>query len=138
VTLTGPGGTGKTRLALQVAANLLGEFQDGVYFVALAAISEASLVLSTIVQTLGLLETPERPLINSVKDYLRDRRFLLVLDNFEHVAEAAPLIANRRPPGELPEAQDPGHQPGSSASVRRTRLLRTAARAAGARHVTAY
>ena len=91
LTLTGPGGTGKTRVALQAAADLLDEFEDGVYFVALATITDPTLVASTVAQVLGVRESGDQPLIEGIKDYLKDKRLLLVLDNFEQVLEAAPL-----------------------------------------------
>jgi len=92
ITLTGPGGTGKTRLALQAAADLLEEFTDGVYLVALATITEPELVASTITRALGVKESREQSLMESLKNYLRDKRLLLVLDNFEQVLEGAPLV----------------------------------------------
>lgn len=93
LTLTGPGGTGKTRLSLQVAADLVGEFKDGVFFVDLAPISDPSLVASAIAQTLGIKEVGGTPLIESLKHYLREKQMLLVLDNFEQVIATAPLVA---------------------------------------------
>jgi predicted ATPase/class 3 adenylate cyclase len=93
LTLTGPGGTGKTRLALQVAADLLDAFHDGVWFVALAPIREHTLVLSAIAQALGVVESTGQTLEESLKAYLRSRQALLVLDNFEQVLDAGPLIA---------------------------------------------
>lgn len=94
VTLTGPGGTGKTRLGLQVAADLLEEFPGGVYFVELAPIDEPALVLSTIATTLGLSEAAgSQSPIDTLKTYLRDKQVLLVLDNFEQVIDAAPRIS---------------------------------------------
>ena len=93
VTLTGPGGTGKTRLALQVAAELLDDFADGVYFVNLAPISDPSLVATTIAQTLGVAEVASRPVEESLHAYLRAKQMLLLLDNFEQVLDAAPLVA---------------------------------------------
>ena len=93
VTLTGPGGVGKTRLALQVASELLDMFADGVYFLALAPISDPMLVASTIAQTLGIKEGSSQPLMERIKDYLRSKQLLLVVDNFEQVIDAAPLIA---------------------------------------------
>jgi predicted ATPase/class 3 adenylate cyclase len=93
VTLTGPGGTGKTRLAVQVAAELVGAFRDGVWFVNLAPISEPALVVATILQALGRRETHDRPLVDQLKDYLREKQLLLLLDNFEQVVSAGPLIA---------------------------------------------
>src|SRR3954447_23649520 len=69
VTLTGPGGTGKTRLGLKVAAELLDDFGDGVFFVALAPISDPALVTSTIAQTLGVIESGSRPLLDNLKSF---------------------------------------------------------------------
>jgi len=92
VTLTGPGGVGKTRLALQAAANVLGCFPDGVWFVDLAPISDSALVVATIAQTLGVREASQR-LREALADYLREKRLLLLLDNCEHVLAAAPELA---------------------------------------------
>ena len=94
LTLTGPGGTGKTRLALQVAEVVSDEFSDGVCFVALAPVSSADLVPSTIAQALVVREVGGRPLIEAVKEHLKDKHLLLVLDNFEQVVSAAPLVAD--------------------------------------------
>lgn len=93
LTLTGPGGTGKTRLGLHVAADLLDDFEDGIFFVPLAPISDPGLVGSTIAQTLGVRETEGRPVLDGLKDHLRDKHMLLVLDNFEQVVSAAPVVA---------------------------------------------
>jgi len=93
VTLTGPGGVGKTRLALQVATDLLDTFPDGVFFVALAPISDLNLVTFTIAQTLGIKEGSSQPLMERLKEHLRLKQLLLLLDNFEQVVDAAPLIA---------------------------------------------
>ena len=93
LTLTGPGGTGKTRLSIQVAAELLDRFADGVWFVNLAPISESDLVLPAIVQTLGMRETSDRSLLDQLKDYLQERQLLLLLDNVEQVVSASPLIS---------------------------------------------
>jgi predicted ATPase/class 3 adenylate cyclase len=92
VTLTGPGGVGKTRLALQVAAELLDMFPQGAYFVALAPISDLALVLTAIAQTLGVKDTGGQPLLEILKAYLHDKQILLLLDNFEQVGTAAPLV----------------------------------------------
>lgn len=93
VTLTGPGGSGKTRLALQVAAETLENFRAGVFFVPLAPITDPRLVASTIAQALGLAETTGRSIVDSLKDYLQSKSLLLLLDNFEQVILAAPLVA---------------------------------------------
>src|SRR5688572_13755648 len=92
LTLTGPGGIGKTRLALQAAADLLEDFPDGTYLMLLATLTEAELFLPAVAETLGVRETGEQPLDESLKDYLHERRLLLVLDNFEQVLEAAPTV----------------------------------------------
>jgi predicted ATPase/class 3 adenylate cyclase len=91
--LIGPGGTGKTRLGLQVASDMLDEFESGIYFVGLTPISVPALVASTIAQTLGLKEGSGQPMVESLKDFLRDKHLLLLLDNFEQVVDAAPLLA---------------------------------------------
>src|SRR6266508_3792601 len=93
VTLTGPGGIGKTRLSLQLAAELIDDFPDGVYFVDLAPIREPTLVISAMAQTLGIRETGGQPLVAQLKQFLGDKRLLLLLDNFEQVLDAAPLLA---------------------------------------------
>jgi predicted ATPase/class 3 adenylate cyclase len=92
LTLTGPGGIGKTRLGLQIAAELLDEFGDGVFFVALAPISDPALVASAIASPLGVVETGERPLKEGVETYLLDKELLLLMDNFEQVLDAGPLL----------------------------------------------
>jgi len=92
VTLTGPGGVGKTRLALRVAEQVAEDFPDGVWFVPLAPITDPALVAATIARTFGVREVGNRPILTGLAMFLRDRRVLLVLDNFEGVAEAAPLI----------------------------------------------
>ncbi len=93
VTLTGPGGTGKTRLSLQVAADALDMFQHGVWFVSLAPIGTPDLVAATIAQALGVREAGGRPILELLKSYLREKRTLLLLDNFEQIVDAAPLIS---------------------------------------------
>ncbi len=93
LTLTGPGGTGKTRLSVQAATVLLPVFADGVFFVSLAPVRHPDLVASTIAHTLGITETGTEPLPDTLAAFLRPKHILLVLDNFEHVLDAAPLIA---------------------------------------------
>jgi predicted ATPase/class 3 adenylate cyclase len=92
LTLTGPGGCGKTRLAIEAATHLLPAYSDGVFFVELAPITDPALVPSTIAVALGVREEPARPIQESLKDALRDRETLIVLDNFEQLLIAAPLI----------------------------------------------
>jgi predicted ATPase len=99
LTLTGPGGVGKTRLGLQVAAELLGkpsaqlDLTHGVYFVALAALGDSRLVLPTIAQALGVKEISGQPLFETLASSLHARQLLLLLDNFEQLLAAAPRVA---------------------------------------------
>jgi predicted ATPase/class 3 adenylate cyclase len=93
LTLTGPGGSGKTRLAVQVASEMIEEFRNGAFFVALASITDAKFVASAIAQPLGIKETAGRSMADSLQDYLRSKSLLLVLDNFEQVIAAASLVA---------------------------------------------
>jgi len=93
LTFTGPPGSGKTRLALEVAASLLNEFAHDVCFVDLAPISDPALVLSAMTHPFGVREAGAHGLLDSLKDYLWDKQALLVLDNFEQVLPAAPVIA---------------------------------------------
>jgi predicted ATPase/class 3 adenylate cyclase len=93
LTLTGTGGTGKTRLALQLAADVVDEFPDGVFFVSLAPVHDWELVAPTIARTLGLREQPGETVLETLDGYLGDKELLLVLDNFEQVLAAAPAVA---------------------------------------------
>jgi predicted ATPase/class 3 adenylate cyclase/Tfp pilus assembly protein PilF len=92
LTLTGPGGTGKTRLALEVASSLTTEYADGVWLVPLAPVSNARLVAPTIAESLNVRETAGETVLESLRAFLQTKRLLLVLDNFEQVVEAAPVI----------------------------------------------
>jgi predicted ATPase/DNA-binding CsgD family transcriptional regulator len=92
VTVTGPGGVGKTSLALQVAHKLRDAFHDGVFFISLAPISDPTLMIPTIAHLLGVTESPSRLLLNSLKDFLRDKQTLILLDNFEQIISVAPLL----------------------------------------------
>ncbi|HEY7909339.1 MAG TPA: tetratricopeptide repeat protein [Thermomicrobiales bacterium] len=94
VTLTGPGGVGKTRLALRVAAEQRSRFPDGVFFVSLAALRDPGLVLATIAHTLGLSDTSDVPPVARLIAHLGAKRLLLVLDNCEHLLAAAPLVSD--------------------------------------------
>src|SRR6266849_4408728 len=94
VTLTGTGGVGKTRLALQVATVLLDAIADSVCFISLAPISDPGLVIPTIAQALDLKESGAQPLPDLLKAYLKDKHLLLVLDNFEQVLPAAPHLTD--------------------------------------------
>jgi non-specific serine/threonine protein kinase len=92
VTLTGPGGTGKTRLCIALAGQVAAEYPDGVYFVPLAPIRDPGLVPSTIAQSIGLQDPRDRPLMEHLVSQLRTRHLLLVLDNFEHLLGGAPVV----------------------------------------------
>jgi predicted ATPase/DNA-binding SARP family transcriptional activator len=96
VTVTGPGGVGKTRLALQAGQAALPDFADGVWFVDLAPLSDPALVAPTIAAALGLVQSETRPAAETLATYLRDKHLLLLLDNFEQVLAAAPLVATLR------------------------------------------
>jgi predicted ATPase len=93
LTLTGPGVVGKTRLLIRVAADLVRDFPDGVCFVSLAPVRDPDLVVAAFAETLGLKEAGERPLLDRLENYLRYKRFLLLLDNFEHVERASPAVS---------------------------------------------
>ncbi len=93
LTLTGPGGVGKTRVGMQVAADLLEDFEDGVFFVDLANIRDGDALAAAIAQTLQVPPSEERPLTESLKAFLRERRILLLLDSFDQALAAAPLAA---------------------------------------------
>jgi predicted ATPase/class 3 adenylate cyclase/DNA-binding CsgD family transcriptional regulator len=93
LTITGPGGVGKTRLALALANEVADEFADGVVAVLLASVADPSLVVPTVARTLGLGEREDEP-VAALARLLRERQFLLVLDNFEHVLEASPFLVD--------------------------------------------
>jgi class 3 adenylate cyclase len=106
LTLTGAGGCGKTRLALQVAADLVEEYAEGVWLVELAPLSDPALVPQTVAATLGVREEPGRPLSATLTDYLRAKQVLLVLDNCEHLLAASAQLA-RHLAAELPQPPHP-------------------------------
>ena len=94
VTLTGPGGTGKSRLGIQIALELREHFRDGVFIVGLESILDAHFVIPAIAETLGIRATTGgQPIMGKLKEYLADKQILLFLDNFEHILSAAPQIA---------------------------------------------
>ncbi len=93
LTLSGMGGTGKTRLSLQVAADVLDQFADGVWLVEFATIDDATVVPETVASALDLRQEPERSLTATLTAYLRGRRLLLIFDNCEHVVEACARLA---------------------------------------------
>src|SRR5712691_11176993 len=94
LTLTGPGGSGKTRLGLHVAAELSDHFTGGISFVNLTPISDAELVVPTIAQTLGVKESPTRSIVEQLQAFLQEKLLLLVLDNFEQVVSAACILSD--------------------------------------------
>src|SRR5262249_55093257 len=93
LTLTGPGGCGKTRLARETATNLLDDYPDGVWWVDLAALSDPSLVPQAIATALGVREQSSRPLMEMLTDYFRGKQVLVLLDNCEHLVEACARLA---------------------------------------------
>jgi predicted ATPase/class 3 adenylate cyclase len=95
LTLIGPGGTGKTRLSLQVAADQLSDFKDGVWLVELAPLTDPAFIISTIADVLGMHEVPGVSLMNVVMDYLRAKQLLLILDNCEHLIEESAQLADQ-------------------------------------------
>jgi non-specific serine/threonine protein kinase len=92
VVLTGAGGSGKTRLALQVATEIVGNFPDGAWFVDLSPLSDPELVPNALATTLGVSQQGESALMEKIKHFLQPKRLLLVLDNFEHLLVASPLV----------------------------------------------
>ncbi len=101
LTLTGPGGTGKTRLSLQVAAASADRFPDGIFFVAIEPVRDPAMVIARIAESLGIAQTGGRPIDELVVEWLGDRHVLIVLDNFEQVVAAAAAVAGlqRAAPG---------------------------------------
>lgn len=93
LTLTGSGGTGKTRLSLQAAAELLEQFHDGVWFVEFATVEDGSVVTETVAAALDLRQEPERSLVTTLTSFLRNKQLLLILDNCEHVVAACARLA---------------------------------------------
>lgn len=94
LTLIGPGGTGKTRLSIQLGTELLPQFADGVWFIELAPLADAALILQTVAAVLGVRAQTGMSLANIVNDYLRAKQLLLILDNCEHLVEASAALAD--------------------------------------------
>ncbi len=95
LTLTGPGGTGKTRLSLQIASDMADNFPDGVFFVELAPVTDVDLVPSRILETLGIqASTREESPVMRLTSQLSDKGYLIILDNFEQILDAAPVVAD--------------------------------------------
>src|SRR5690348_619985 len=92
LTLTGPGGVGKTRVAIHVAGLIAGDYPDGVWFVPLATLADPGRVAPTIARALGIRETGKRSILAALGRFLRDRRLLIVLDNAESATVAAPQL----------------------------------------------
>ena len=113
LTLKGAGGCGKTRLAVEVARDLVGAYPEGVWLVDLAPLSEAELVPQAVAQALGVREQPGRPLLETLEDTLRSRKLLLVVDNCEHLVEAV-IGLGGRPPRLLPGFAGSRDQPGDA------------------------
>ncbi|HMQ30059.1 MAG TPA: BTAD domain-containing putative transcriptional regulator [Chloroflexaceae bacterium] len=93
LTITGAGGIGKTRLAIEAAHALRHDFEDGVFLVELAALGDPALLADAVARALGVKERPRQPIGETLRETLRERHLLLILDNFEHVVAAAPLVA---------------------------------------------
>ena len=124
VTLTGPGGAGKTRLAVQAAAELLDQFRDGAFFVPLAAHTDPELVLPAVAQTLGVTSAG----IQTLEAYLADKELLLVLDNLEQVLDAAPQIAELSSQEKASGSSRRAGRPFGSAANPSTRFRRSRSR----------
>ena len=123
LTFTGPAGTGKTRLALAVAAGVQAEFADGIHFVDLAPIRDSTLVLTAIAQVLGVRDAGDQPLRQTLLLYVQPRQLALMLDNFEQVIDAAPLVrgdAGRKSQFEDRRDQSRGAPPELGARVARS------------------
>ena len=137
VTLTGAGGAGKTRLAIQIAAQLAGEFGDGVWYVDLAPITDPDLVPVTVARALGLPDQPGRSTMDTLTRFVADRQMLVVLDNCEHLldASAALVVALL---GGVPAADAVGHQPRADRRGRRSELAGAVAVAGRRSHRTVH
>lgn len=95
LTFTGPGGTGKTRLALQIAADLIDDFENGVWFVDLASLSEPEFITNAIMQALDIKEQPKRKIEDTLSDYLKEKELLIIFDNCEHLVKACAKLSEK-------------------------------------------
>ena len=129
--LTGPGGVGKTRLAIEVAERVAGDFPERVVFVDLAPLRDPGLVLDGLARQLGVDERDATPLASLLRTALRERRMLVVLDNFEHVLAARDAVTGLLEA--CPGAGRAGHEPGRAAGPGRARVPGRPAGAAGTR-----
>ncbi len=128
LTLSGPGGVGKTRLGLQIATDMQDDFKDGIGFVPLASISDVDLVIPGVAQVLGLTDAGDQPLSERLKVYLHEKHMLLLLDNFEQVVTAAPELSELIAFCPGLKIEDFGDEPLSITYSRRTRIPSAAAR----------
>jgi predicted ATPase len=94
ITITGPGGTGKTRISLQLLHNIKEEYPDGVHFISLASVTDPALVAATIAHDIGVFDSGKQPILDILKEYLNDKKTVLLLDNFEQVTDAALDVSN--------------------------------------------
>ncbi len=129
LTLQGSGGIGKTRLSLQVAADHLDEFPDGVWLVELAALNDARLVPQAVASVLGVKEEAGHPVVEALVKFVADRRLLVILDNCEHLVQACAELAGRLLQAG-PHVRDPRIEPRAAARRRRGALPAAAARRA--------
>ncbi len=121
LTLTGTGGIGKTRLAIQAASEVLDAYRDGVWFVDLAPLTDPALVPSAVAQVFGVTEAAGRSLTDTLCEYLRGKALLLILDNCEHVLEACNSLSGDLAARDRPCHRD-RHQPGAAARRCRAHL----------------
>ncbi len=131
LTLCGPGGIGKTRLAVRLACEVVPDFPDGAWLVELADTADAGLIPRRVAATFGVREEPDRPQLATLTEALRGRRLLLILDTCEHLVEGCAELVHQLLAG-LPGAARAGHQPGTAAGARRDGMAGAAAVAARA------
>ena len=131
LTLTGPGGIGKTRLSLSAASKAIDRFEHGVFFVDLAAARDTESVLAAIASAIGLEATAAESLLDELRERLRDEHVLLILDNFEQVTQAASEVAQLL--WDCPRLKNAGDEPRGVAPPRRASVRRAASLAAGRR-----